>query len=86
MAKLGIRQRYHIIVPVFRMLFKEYPEMISIIRGTLQKMVAHGHITEGARKAFLESVPVPLSSAASATEQAKEVTRKKKTRKVSIKR
>ncbi|MEK7556106.1 MAG: hypothetical protein AAB523_02360 [Patescibacteria group bacterium] len=82
MAKLGIRQRYHIIVPVFRILFKEYPEMAAAVRGTLQRMVAHKHITEGARKAFLESVLIPLSPAISV----KEVTRKKETRKVPVKK
>lgn len=86
MAKLGIRQRYHIIVPVLRALFREYPEIALTVRGTLQKMVAHGHITEGARQVFLESVLVHLSPIPSAANSAKEVAHKKKTRKVSIKK
>lgn len=82
MAKLGIRQRYHIIVPVFHRLFKEYPELAIVIRGILQRMVAHGHITEGARQVFLESVPIPPSSVTSN----KETAQKNKTRKVPIKK
>ncbi|MCR4330488.1 MAG: hypothetical protein NUV49_01245 [Patescibacteria group bacterium] len=82
MAKLGIRQRYYIIVPIFHRLFKEYPELAIVVRGILQKMVTHGHITEGARQVFLESIPIPLSPVTSD----KEVTQKNKTRKVPIKK
>jgi len=78
MAKLGIRQRYHIVVPVLRMLLKENPEMAIAMRGALQKMAARGQITEGARKIFLEHVPVPLPSPAPAhTNQKEEATHKK---------
>ena len=63
MAKLGIRQRYCVIVPVLRTLLQEHPEMAITMRGTLQKMVARGRITGKAREVFLESILVPLAPA-----------------------